>query len=202
VTDVEHRPRGAERREATRQELLRLGMERFPLKGYSATTIEDIVSGTGISRPTWYFHFGNKEDYFLEILRMRAEARGEWWLVARDPALQTLEDLIRGAFRRFAETTSASREWPLLIVDYWQAAKLREDHREALAELYAEQVETIAKFVDEARARGMVGSTADRRALAAAIFGLVEGIDVHSAVYRPTALDPVPYAAALLRASP
>ncbi|GMA89491.1 hypothetical protein [Homoserinibacter gongjuensis] len=31
------------RREATRRELLRLGVERFPIKGYAATTVEDIV---------------------------------------------------------------------------------------------------------------------------------------------------------------
>ena len=34
-------------------------------KGYASTTVGDVVSGAGVSRKTFYEHFGDKEDCFL-----------------------------------------------------------------------------------------------------------------------------------------
>ncbi len=88
--------------EQTRAELIRLGLERFPIKGYADTTIDDLVAGTGVSRPSWYYHFGDKDAYFLEVIKARTPARGEWWLVADDPANETIEQAVGAAMATFA----------------------------------------------------------------------------------------------------
>ena len=59
-------------------------------KGYAATTVADVVGGAGVSRKTFYEHFQDKEDCFLEafdagvqvlvhtVERATLEATGEW----------------------------------------------------------------------------------------------------------------------------
>lgn len=75
--------------------------------GYLETNVQDVIDRAGVSRPTFYEHFSNKEDCFLaafdtsaERLRkkMAAAARkgGEVW---RDRVRYALEALLRFAVR-------------------------------------------------------------------------------------------------------
>jgi TetR/AcrR family transcriptional regulator len=41
----------------------------FASKGYAATSVRDIVSAAGVTAPSLYHHFGNKEGLFLAIMR-------------------------------------------------------------------------------------------------------------------------------------
>lgn len=201
MTDTASRPRRqAERREATRRELLRLGMERFPVKGYAATTIDDLVSGTDISRPTWYFHFGDKEDYFLEIMRRRIELRGEWWLIARDESLATLEEILGAVFGHFDDVHDDSSKWVMLIADHWQAARSRPEHVETLRRMYAGYIGEIARFVGGLRTRGMVASRSDDTLLATRILAMIEGSSLHAAIYANNRFDRVGAVQAVLAA--
>lgn len=44
----------------------------FWLKGYAATTLDDIVEATGMNRPSLYAAFGDKEAIYLAALKMQA----------------------------------------------------------------------------------------------------------------------------------
>jgi AcrR family transcriptional regulator len=44
----------------TRQRLLDKGLELFEDQGYAATTVDDIASGAGTTRATFYMHFPSK----------------------------------------------------------------------------------------------------------------------------------------------
>lgn len=43
------------------------------LKGYAATSLEDIVAATGMNRPSLYAAFGDKEAIYLTALKMQGE---------------------------------------------------------------------------------------------------------------------------------
>ena len=58
----------AEAGESTRNRILQAASELFAQKGYSATTIEDLVSRAGVSRPSMYYHFNGKEALFRGVL--------------------------------------------------------------------------------------------------------------------------------------
>jgi AcrR family transcriptional regulator len=71
--------------------------------GYRETNVQDVIDRAGVSRPTFYEHFANKEDCFLaafdtsaERLRARVDAAalrgGEVW---RDRMRFALEELLR-----------------------------------------------------------------------------------------------------------
>jgi TetR/AcrR family transcriptional regulator len=64
-------PRRAEtiNAEAGRERLLKAAMRLFASRGYAATSVRDIVSAAGVTAPSLYHHFGNKEGLFLAIMR-------------------------------------------------------------------------------------------------------------------------------------
>lgn len=172
----------AQRRAATRRELLRLGLERFPLKGYSSTTIDDLVRDSELTRGAFYFHFAGKEEFFLELLRLRAELRDEWWLVAREPAHTDTRAVVAAVLERLARVPDGGA-WLLQIADFFQAARGRDELTGPLRELYAQWIVEISTFIRELRARGLARTDAAPEALAAEIFAVAEGFTIHRALY-------------------
>ena len=48
----------------------------FRSKGYDGATIDDLVAGMGVGRPSLYSVFGDKRTLFLRVLRAYAETKG------------------------------------------------------------------------------------------------------------------------------
>ncbi len=48
----------------------------FWSKGYDGVTIDDLVAGMGVGRPSLYAVFGDKRTLFSRVLRAYAEAKG------------------------------------------------------------------------------------------------------------------------------
>lgn len=48
----------------------------FWLKGYAGVTIDDLVAGMGVGRPSLYSVFGDKRTIFLRVLKAYAERKG------------------------------------------------------------------------------------------------------------------------------
>jgi AcrR family transcriptional regulator len=55
---------------------LQKAIEVFWLKGYDGVTIDDLVDGMGVGRPSLYAVFGDKRTIFLRALRAYAEWKG------------------------------------------------------------------------------------------------------------------------------
>jgi len=55
-TDVRHR-------------LLSCATQVFTRKGYAATTVREIVTAAGVTKPVLYYYFRNKEGIYLELIR-------------------------------------------------------------------------------------------------------------------------------------
>ena len=56
-----------QQRAFTRERLLQAGEDVFARRGYTATTIDDIVGAAGASRATFYLHFHTKADVIAEL---------------------------------------------------------------------------------------------------------------------------------------
>jgi AcrR family transcriptional regulator len=69
------RPRGRPRSFDERQALEK-ATQVFRSKGYDGVTIDDLVAGMGVGRPSLYAIFGDKRTLFLRALRAYAEAKG------------------------------------------------------------------------------------------------------------------------------
>ncbi len=69
------RPRGRPR-SFDELEALQKATQVFWSKGYDGVTIDDLVAGMGVGRPSLYAVFGNKRTLFLRVLRAYAEKKG------------------------------------------------------------------------------------------------------------------------------
>src|SRR5271168_2928336 len=93
------RPRSFDERDA-----LEKAIQVFWLKGYDGVTIDDLVAGMGVGRPSLYSIFGDKRTIFLRVLHAYAEKKGAGTAEAL-LAPQALRDSI-ASFLRYAVTTA------------------------------------------------------------------------------------------------
>jgi AcrR family transcriptional regulator len=86
---------------------LEKAIQVFWSKGYDGVTIDDLVEGMGVGRPSLYSIFGSKRKIFLRVLRAYAERKGALTAKALlEPA--TLRDSIT-SFLRYAVTSATER---------------------------------------------------------------------------------------------
>jgi AcrR family transcriptional regulator len=65
------KPMGSEGRQEgqLREKLMESALTLFTQKGYSATTVRELVEAAGVTKPVLYYYFGSKEGLFLELMR-------------------------------------------------------------------------------------------------------------------------------------
>jgi TetR/AcrR family transcriptional regulator len=52
-----------------REDLMEAALRLFTQRGYSATTVRELVEAAGVTKPVLYYYFGSKEGLFLELMR-------------------------------------------------------------------------------------------------------------------------------------
>ncbi len=98
------RPRGRPR-SFDEKGALEKATQVFWSKGYDGVTIDDLVAGMGVGRPSLYAVFGDKRAIFLRVLRAYAERKG----ASAAKALlspQGLRDSIAGFLRYAVESAT------------------------------------------------------------------------------------------------
>src|SRR5271154_281364 len=94
------RPRSFDETEA-----LEKATQVFWSKGYDGVTIDDLVAGMGVGRPSLYAVFGDKRTLFLRVLKDYAEAKGA--LAAKALlAPRTLRDSLAAFLRHVVKTAT------------------------------------------------------------------------------------------------
>jgi AcrR family transcriptional regulator len=86
-----------------RERMLDAIAEVVARKGYANATVGDVVSGAGVSRKTFYEHFGDKEDCFLAAFDSGVETLLAA-IVAADPAGPGRIERIRVRMRAYLRT--------------------------------------------------------------------------------------------------
>src|SRR6201987_2952246 len=98
------KPRGRPR-SFDESDALKKATQGFWSKGYDGVTIDDLVAGMGVGRPSLYSVFGDKRKIFLRVLKAYAERKGA---LAAKALLspQTLRDSIAGFLRYAVESAT------------------------------------------------------------------------------------------------
>ena len=103
------RPRGRPR-SFDEADALKKAIQVFWSKGYDGVTIDDLVAGMGVGRPSLYAVFGDKRAIFLRALRAYAEvkgARAAKALLAPHSIRSSLAGFLRSAVESATEEGSA-----------------------------------------------------------------------------------------------
>ncbi len=85
-----------------REQLMRAALTLFTQRGYSATTVRELVEMAGATKPVLYYYFGSKEGLFLELMRThfgRLEAAVNLSLRGEGSVRERLMMMLDKAFR-------------------------------------------------------------------------------------------------------
>ena len=152
-------------------------VDLFSAKGYSETSMQDIVQTTGVSRYGLYGTFGNKRELFEQALEQYAEGMGKRsFLRLLEPGASL--DHIRKIFEeRVADMCSTKeRKGCLFIHTAMELAPQDEELRGVLKRFMKRMSKAFAIGLDSAKGRGEIREEIDVEAtgelLTSTMFGL------------------------------
>ena len=168
----------------TRQRIVEAAMELFWLKGYSSTSIADILSRSQVNSGSLYHFFPGKQDVLLAVLEAY---RDGIYPMLLEPSWAGVEDPIErvfallGTYRRALIETECEYGCPIgsLALELHEADPIV---RQRLAENFTNWVEAVASCFDAA-AKNLPAGT-DTRALAEMALNVMEGGVMQSRTYR------------------
>jgi len=171
---VEADPAGIRRhrsREARREQILQAALTCFGEKGYHASTMDDLVRASGLSKGSLYWHFGSKEEVFLAVFDSFAEALyGEW-----DAVAESSEDalvILRREFEWSAQSFSDQRVFLLA----WAEFLSHPAARERMNGTYAVARGKLSGIIELGRAAGSLRAGPPAEQVAAVLVGTIEGL--------------------------
>jgi TetR/AcrR family transcriptional regulator, copper-responsive repressor len=142
--------------------------ESFWRNGYAGTSLDELVTATGMNRPSLYAAFGDKRDLYLKTLeRYREEARAVGrQIVADDPPLRVLLTRFYDAALDIYRAGDEDPRGCYTISTAAMQAAVDPVVRAHLAESISGMDAFLSARIVKARERGEIGPGADPAALA------------------------------------
>jgi len=136
--------------------------------GYLETNVQDVIDRAGVSRPTFYEHFSNKEDCFLAAFDSSAERLRKVVRAAVSDGGDIWRDRVRCALEALLGFASREPDTARTLVVEARAAS------EAAVRRRVELLDDFARCLDE-EAREMLPAPPPKTALTAS--GIVGGVE-------------------------
>jgi len=172
---------------AGREAMLDVAAELFGQKGYMGVSIRDIAQACDVTNAALYYHFKNKEDLYLAVLRRSHEQVME--SVAR--AAGSAGDLrarLKQLVLRYGELMCEQRQSfqtmrrDLAHIDDARAARL-------LGEIHADFMRPIQQLIESGQSSGEIGP-GDARLLARLLHGMIAAMAFEGRPGRPARVTP------------
>ena len=186
TTSPQRQPRvnkHVQRSEATRAELIRLGLERIPARGYAATSVRDLVAGSGQTKGAFDYHFPSKADFFIALIEARTGPSGAWAQVARDHPSDSIEGAAAAVVRATTGGAGGWGEWILAMGDFVRTDGAVSPYRERLRQFYDHWIAEITGWIEVLQEQGVVRIDRPAETLAVMAFAAIEGHIVHQTIY-------------------
>ncbi|HBT82015.1 MAG: TetR family transcriptional regulator [Desulfuromonadales bacterium GWD2_61_12] len=161
--------------ETTKQKILADATPVFQIKGFTATTIGDLLAATGMTKGALYFHFPGKEAIGVEVFRKESATFMDFLdevLTAETPAA-SLDNFFRAALGKHRDTgfvggcffgntaLEASDIFPVLS--------------QMVAEVFDAWIEKIQAKIEAAQTLGEIRRDLPARQLAELVVATIEG---------------------------
>ena len=171
----------------TRWRIIEAAMELFWLKGYSSTSIADILSRSQVNSGSLYYFFPGKQDVLIAVLETYRDGIRKMLL---EPAWAGVDDPIERVFallalyRRAIVDTDCSYGCPIgsLALELHEADPAV---RQLMAENFTSWVDAVEECFAAARDRFPAGT--DLRALAELALNVMEGGVMQARTFRDVA---------------
>ncbi len=167
-------------KQQTRALLVNAALRVFAEHGYEAATVEEISAAAGYSKGAFYFHFGSKEDIFLELLKQWTGEQRER-LTAFDDATPAAAALLEG-LESFLSYEEREIVWPRLLVEFWAQARHQEAIRRGLGQAYAAWRRLLAQAFRRAGDAGLLSPQFEPDDAARLVLSTHDGLVVEACI--------------------
>jgi len=140
-------------KEESRQKIMQAAFEAFAEKGYSQTSMDDIVKRSGLSKGTLYWHFKNKQELFLATIEMVMKEWDEQLALLAD-AGGSSEERIRDCFSQIAAIFADSKNLIGLMVDAFFQSYQMEEAQFIMKDIYARFIGHIERIIQQGMDNG------------------------------------------------
>ena len=184
-----------ERSLETRARVLQCAAKLFAERGYEATGVAEICSGSEVSKGAFYHHFPSKQSLFIELLKE--------WLQGIDAglgqALSSSASVPRGLVAmagQMKSVFSAADGSVQLFLEFWQQARRDPQVWKEFIAPYRRYQEYFARIIqkgiEEGSIRPLDPQAAGRTLVALALGILIQGVlDPESTAWDAAAVDSV-----------
>ena len=162
-------------RQFDREQVVDRALELFSRHGFEATSIDDLVTSTGLGRQSLYNTFGDKRRLYREALRtycQREDTRLSYVLDGDGPVLPRL----RGVIEAIIETAVNDDAGQGCFAVNAGVECADDQASRVVEEQYGRMAERFTDALMRARARGELAAGQDPRALARLLVLVVSGV--------------------------
>ena len=160
-------------------EVLRNAMHVFWSKGYEATSLNDILDATGLSKSSLYASFGDKRALFLAAFNAyRKERLRHLHLILNDgqPARLSIENFFRQVLARSPDDTSS--KGCMTANEAVELAPHDGEIQQIVAEDFKSIEDVFAQTIDRGQSEGSIASQVAPHTLARFLVVGLQGLEV------------------------
>ena len=165
-----------------RDEILSAGVKTLHLRGFNATSVQDITEAAGVPKGSFYNHFASKEDLGAAVVEQYAARGAKRRAILSDPTVAPLARI-----RRYFEALVAAPRYPdapgCLLGNF--GAELSNQSpaiRERVSAAFVDWTQTLAEVIEEAQRAGDLPRDNNPKALASFVIDAWEGAVLRSKV--------------------
>lgn len=104
-----------------RNELLEAALDEFSLKKYEDASLNNIIKNAGISKGTFYYHFKDKQDLYLNLLESSVKTK---WEFIDNHLTELLKEKKQDIFDRFKQQARIGAEFATSYPKYHNLSKM------------------------------------------------------------------------------
>lgn len=174
------------KREVTYANLIQAGMEVLSEKGYSTSSIDDVVGRAGYTKGAFYVHFESKEQFFLHLADHQAGSRQT--MLTEIANLQgealTLEQAVSSMVGKLIAYINQTPEWILVYMDFFIQSKRSELIQAKFREIYGNWIMEGKRFIDLLKRKQLIPGDTDSEEKVKMMYAFMDGCISHHVFYK------------------
>jgi AcrR family transcriptional regulator len=172
-----------------RAQIIEAALACFVRKGYTNTTMDDIVAESELSKGTLYWYFDSKDDLFTAAVESVFEEFGED-AILEVAHCDTAADKLRASARSMVDLCRKAQGTFSLFIEFWSQSDRRGEAGQYWVDILVQYSELLAGVIEEGVQSGELGPV-DARPLVWAIMAAYDGLAAYAMLKPDLDLDKV-----------
>jgi AcrR family transcriptional regulator len=168
-----------EHKRAVQERILNAAETLFSRKGYYDTSMDEIVSGSGLSKGAIYGYFRSKEDLFLALQEHQQASGFEQIKSMFSPKETAKSKLVKIIDLVFASQAECSKEDCRIVFEFWVAAPRIKSLQGRMNSRYKKSHRFLASIIKEGIINGEFRQDVDADSLTSLLMATLDGLSLH-----------------------